>query len=81
MLDNVAKTNKSKLFLRNKLRKFKVPNKGPFMSMDGCEYGRTDRLTDNRTKDRLWYEINITLFLKKKAGIKIIGKKIFTILR
>ena len=31
--------------------------------------GRTDRQTNGRTTDRLWYEINIPFFLKKKAGI------------
>ena len=41
--------------------------------------GRTDRQTDRgaeertdgRTMDRLWYEINILFFLKKKAGMKM----------
>ena len=32
---------------------------------DAHPHGRTDR----RTTDRLWYEINIPFFLKKKAGI------------
>ena len=32
---------------------------------DAQTHGRTDR----RTTDRLWYEINIPFFLKKKAGI------------
>ena len=40
---------------------------------DGRTHGRTDRRTDGRTDgrttDRLWHEINIPFFLKKKAGI------------
>ena len=28
--------------------------------------GRTDVRTDRRTTDRLWYEINIPFFLRKK---------------
>ena len=32
--------------------------------------GRTDRQTDARTTDRLWYEINIPYFSYEKAGIK-----------
>ena len=32
--------------------------------------GQTDGQMDGRTKDRLWYEINIPFLLKKKAGIK-----------
>ena len=31
--------------------------------------GRKHRRTDGQTTDRLWYEINIPLFLKKRAGI------------
>ena len=31
--------------------------------------GRTDALTDRRTTDRLWYEINIPYFSNEKAGI------------
>ena len=33
------------------------------------ETWRTDAQTDGRLTDRLWYEINIPFFLKKKAGI------------
>ena len=32
--------------------------------------GRTDRQTDGRMTDRLWYEINIPYFSYEKAGIK-----------
>ena len=31
--------------------------------------GRTDRQTDARTTDRIWYEINIPYFSYEKAGI------------
>ena len=36
---------------------------------DAHPHGHTDARTDRRTTDRLWYEINIPFFLKKKAGI------------
>ena len=37
---------------------------------DAFTRNMTHRRTDRRTTDRLWYEINIPFFLKKKAGIK-----------
>ena len=38
-------------------------------STDGRTHGRTDRRTDGWTTDRLWHEINIPFFLKKKTYI------------
>ena len=40
--------------------------------MDGQLDRQTDRCTDGRTTDRLWYEINIPYFSYEKAGIIII---------
>ena len=55
--------------------KFKVHTSN---GLGGRSHGRTDRRTDRRmnkrTTDRLWYEINIPFFLKKKAGINISNK-------
>ena len=37
--------------------------------MRRCIYRQTDRRTERRTLDRLWYEINIPYFSNEKAGI------------
>ena len=42
-----------------------------YKKRDGRTHGRTDGWTDGRKTDRLWYEINIPFFLKKKASIII----------
>ena len=40
-----------------------------FVYLNKKHAGRTDRQTDGRTTDRLWYEINIPFFLKKKKRV------------
>ena len=40
-----------------------------YKKRDERTHGRTDGWTDGRKTDRLWYEINIPFFLKKKASI------------
>ena len=45
----------------------------------GYTLQETDGRTDGRKTDQFWYEINIPIFLKKKAGINIIAAHIWNI--